>query len=157
MHSSEIVSAPEPRSGDVVDNPRRPQGAAGTRCTPPNIGAAERAMSSDGHTQGMRRWWGQRRKRGKDNIAAPQLSPYFVTHLPLASLLRCGRQGLSTTSPLRGSQTATCLSTPTYPLHTATQHSASESRSGSQANTSPLITATIYTNRHPLRGATDSN
>ena len=44
------VSAWEPRSGDVVDNPCRPQrskGARGTPRTPPNVGAAERAMSSE--------------------------------------------------------------------------------------------------------------
>ena len=86
------MAAAEPRSGEVVDNPRRPQGAAGTRRTPPNLGAAERAMSSDGHTQGLRQWWGHRLKRGNDNIAAPQLIPFFWV-APIPRLPRCAAVG----------------------------------------------------------------
>ena len=60
--------------------------------------------------RGMRRRCGQRQKSGKDDIArsaAPMVgrSP----PVPLAPLLRCGRQGLSTTSPLRGSGAETLV------------------------------------------------
>ena len=43
-------------------------------------------MLSDGHTQGMRRWWGHRLKRGKDNIAAPRLIPFYVAPISPGSL-----------------------------------------------------------------------
>ena len=128
------LTATEPQSGEVVDNPRRWSAALAERLS-----------------RGYRRpkKWGELRScdvvwttflppliplqshfhptpnRVKTTSRAPRLTSFFFTYLPLAPLLRCGRQGLSTTSPLRGSQAVSHM------LYTAIRH------------------------RHSLRGATD--
>ena len=58
-------------------------------------------MSSDGHLQGYDGDVDGGGQGGPDNIAAPQLKPFFLSLLPQAP---CGRLGLSTTSSLRDSE-----------------------------------------------------
>ena len=70
--------------------------------------------------------------------------------VPLAPLLRCGRQGLSTTSPLRGSQTDTLplIAATTY-LHTDSLYPSLQPpfTPGSQAD--HLFTYIPSAHRHP--------
>ena len=117
------VSAWEPRSGDVVDILRRCRGASaerragGTPCTPQMSEPRSARCRLYAVWQGMevwRKWYEVWWKSGPDDIAAPQLTPTLLyllcPGLGRAAWAALPRRGLSTTSPLRGSEAVTFLS-----------------------------------------------
>ena len=101
-------SATEPRSGEVVDNPRRPQGAAGNgdTTTLSEQRSCDVVFTRFGRDIGVAEVWSGRHHRSAVQIfwecgVCPRLSR--SAEAPLH------RRGLSTTSPLRGSAAVTGL------------------------------------------------